>query len=103
MSNETIGSVIDRLTTVNLKTWNAQEDIYRIRRMTFEEYKEEYFFNEEGAKKLWECLRKSCDLNCQRAALVDAIDEAIVELIKAALAGEDLDSGKFIQRKHKTY
>jgi hypothetical protein len=103
MSNETIGSLIDRLTTVNLKTWNAQEEIYKIRKMTFEEYKQEYFASEEGAKRLWECLKKSCDLNVQRAALVDAIDEKIIEIVKAGLTGENLDDGKFIQRKFKTY
>ena len=103
MSNETAASMIDRLITVDQKLWAAQDDIYRIRKMTFEEFKAEFFANEEGAKKIWQFLAKATDLNCQRAELVDSIDQKLVELVKAGLAGEDLDNGKFIQRKFKTY
>ena len=62
-----------------------------------------YFENENGAKELWESLKKCCDLNVQRNQLIDEIDEKVVEIIESKLKGEDLDSGKFIQRKHKTY
>ena len=34
---------------------------------------------------------------------IDEVDEKVVEIIKDAVSGSDLDSGKFIQRKHKTY
>jgi len=100
---DTLGSLVDKLQTVDLKMWNNQELLYKIRRMTFEEYKKEYFDDEEGAKKLWECLKKACDLNVQRNQLIDEIDEKIVEMVRAAQSGENLDDGKFIQRKHKTY
>ena len=101
--SETLGSVIDRLLTVDMKLWDAQDKIYTIRRMDFSQFKTEYFSDEEGAKKIWDMLAKATDLNCQRAALVDAIDEKLVEIINAKMSGEDLDSGKFIQRKFKTY
>lgn len=101
MSNETLGSIIDRLFTVDTKMWNAQDLIYEIRRMTFEEYKEKYFTSEDGAKALWDCLKKACDLNLQRNELIDAVDQKIVEIVKASQNGEDLDV--FIQRKNKTY
>ena len=101
--SETIGSIIDRLFTIDMKMWNNQDILYAIRKMTFEEYKEAYFTNEEGAKELWECLKKSCDLNCTRNDLIDSIDQKIVEIINDKLNGEDLDSGKHIQRKNKTY
>jgi len=103
MSNETLGSIIDRLFTIDTKMWNAQDEIYKIRKMNFDQYKEEYFSNEEGAKRLWECLKKATDLNLQRNELIDAIDQKIVEIVKAGISGEDLDDGKFVQRKHKTY
>lgn len=100
---DTLGSLIDKLTTVDLKMWNNQELLYEIRRMTFEEYKAKYFDSEEGAENLWKCLKKCCDLNVQRNQLIDEVDEKLVEIIESSLSGEDLDSGKYIQRKHKTY
>ena len=100
---DTLGSLIDKLTTVDLKMWNNQELLYEIRRMTFEEYKSKYFDTEEGAENLWKCLKKCCDLNVQRNQLIDEVDEKVVEIVKSSLSGEELDSGKFIQRKHKTY
>ncbi len=71
--------------------------------MSFEEYKNKYFNKEKGAEILWETLKKVCDLNIQRNQLIDEIDEKIIELVRDAINGKDLDSGKHIQRKHKTY
>jgi hypothetical protein len=100
---DTLGSLVDKLTTIDLKMWNNQELLYEIRRMTFEEYKAKYFNDENGAQKLWECLKRACDLNIQRNQLIDEVDEKIVGIIQDAISGQDLDSGKHIQRKHKTY
>jgi len=100
---DTLGSLVDKLTTVDLKMWNNQEMLYEIRRMSFEEYKAKYFESEDGAQKLWECLKRACDLNIQRNQLIDEVDEKIIEIVKDAVNGEELDDGKFIQRKHKTY
>jgi hypothetical protein len=100
---DTLGSLVDKLTTVDLKMWNNQELLYEIRRMTFEEYKAKYFNDENGSKKLWECLKKACDLNIQRNQLIDEVDEKIVEIVQDAVSGKNLDSGKHIQKKHKTY
>ena len=100
---DTLGSLIDKLTTIDLKMWNNQELLYEIRKMTFDEYKVKYFETEDGAKKLWECLKRACDLNVQRNQLIDEVDEKVIEIIKSSINGEDLDNGKFIQRKHKTY
>lgn len=101
--SDTLGSLIDKLSTVDLKMWNNQELLYEIRRMSFDEYKEKYFDNEEGAENLWNCLKKCCDLNVQRNQLIDEVDEKVVQIIQSYIDGEELDSGKFIQRKHKTY
>lgn len=99
--SDTFGSLIDKLTTVDLKMWNTQEMLYEIRKMTFEEFKEKFFKSEEGCLLLWEKFKKSCDLNYQRNILIDEIDEKLIEIVKSAIAGEDTD--KYIQRKHKTY
>ena len=101
MSSETLGSIIDRLFTIDTKMWINQDLIYEIRRMTFEEYKAKYFETEDGAKSLWDCLKKACDLNIQRNDLIDAIDEKLVEIVETKAKGGNLDS--FVQKKHKTY
>ena len=100
---DTLGGLIDKLFTVDMKMWNNQEFLYEIRRMSFEEYKEKYFSNEQGANNLWESLKKACDLNIQRNQLIDEIDVKVIEMVKTSNDGEELDDGKFVQRKHKTY
>ena len=100
---DTLGNVIDKLVTVDMKMWDNQELLYEIRRMTFDEYKQKYFNSEEGATKLGEVLKKACDLNVQRNQLINEVDQKIIEIMDAKLNGEDLDNGKFLQRSHKTY
>lgn len=100
---DTLGGLIDKMITVDMKMWNNQELLYEIRRMSFDEYKAKYFSSESGAEELWKCLKKACDLNVQRNQLIDEIDEKIIEMIDSSNNGEQLDSGKFIQRKYKTY
>ena len=99
---DTFGGLIDKLITADLKMWNNQEIFYEIRKMSFDQFKEKYF-NVEGAEKLWAILKKLADLNMQRNVLIDEVDEKLVAIIKQAISGEDLDDGKNIQRKHKTY
>lgn len=101
--SDTLGSLVDKLTTVDLKMWNNQELLYEIRRMSFDEYKKKYFEDENGAHLLWDTLKKACDLNVQRNQLINEVDSKIIEIIEAKLSGEDLDNGKFLQRSHKTY
>jgi hypothetical protein len=100
---DSLGNVVDKLITVDMKMWHNQELLYEIRKMTFEEYKQKYFENEEGAKLLWETLKKATDLNVQRNQLINEVDEKIIEMFKAFKNGEDLDNGRFLQRSHKTY
>ena len=100
---DTLGGLIDKLFTIDTKMWVNQDLLYEIRHMTFEEYKAKYFSNEAGAEELWKCLQKSCDLNIQRNQLIDEIDQKVIEIVEAKAGGEELDAGKFIQRKHKTY
>ena len=100
--SDTVGSIIDKLITIDMKMWDNQEFLYKIRRMTFEEYKEEFFLKEEGALILWEKLNKSCDLNVQRNNLIDEIDEKIIEIVKTNSNNIEIEE-KFLQKKHKTY
>lgn len=100
---DTFSGIIDKLITIDLKMWNNQEFLYKIRKMSFDEYKEKYFSNETGAKKLWKILKKATDLNIQRNQLMDELDERLISLLKSAMNNEELDNGKNIQRKHKTY
>jgi hypothetical protein len=100
---DTLGNIIDKLITIDMKMWNNQEFLYEIRRMSFIEYKQKYFTDENGAEKLWDVLKKACDLNVQRNQLINEVDEKIIEIVNAKLAGEELDNGKFLQRSHKTY
>ncbi len=93
---DTLGGLIDKLNTADLKMWNNQEILYEIRRMSFEEYKEKYFNSEQGAELLWSVLKKACDINVQRNQLIDEIDEKIIEMIDARLSGENLDDGKYV-------
>jgi hypothetical protein len=100
---DTLGNIVDKLITVDLKMWHNQELLYEIRRMSFDEYKKKYFSDENGALLLWESLKKACDLNVQRNELINEVDVKIIEMINAKVNGENLDNGKFLQRTHKTY
>lgn len=100
---DSFGNVIDKLVTVDMKMWHNQELLYEIRKMSFEEYKQKYFTNEDGAKLLWETLKKATDLNVQRNQLINEVDEKLIEMFLAFKKGENLDNGRFLQRSHKTY
>jgi hypothetical protein len=101
--SDTIGSLVDKLITADLKMWNNQEIYYEIRHMEFPEFKERYLSSPEDQQAIFECFKKVADLNVQRNAIIDEIDEKIVEIVRAAVDGDNLDDGLFIQRKHKTY
>jgi hypothetical protein len=99
---DTIGSLIDKLATVNQKMFLAQEELYVVRKMTFEEFRSTYG-TEEGMKKLFNAFQKSMDLNVQRQAMILEVDKKVAEVVSAAVKGDDLDNGTFIQNQHKTY
>lgn len=100
---DTLGGLVDKLITVDMKMWNNQEFLYEARRMSFEEFEKKYTSSKEAKESLYESIKKCCDLNVQRNQLIDEVDEKIIEIVKASMQGEELDDGKFIQRKHKTY
>jgi len=99
---DTIGSLIDKLATVNQKLFMAQEELYIIRKMSFDEFKEVYG-TEEGLRKLHTAFKKNMDLNVQRQAMILEVDKKIAEIVSAAADGKDLNDGTIIQDQHKTY
>lgn len=100
--SDTIGSLIDKLATVNQKMFMAQEELYTVRKMSFDEFKAAYS-TEEGMQKLYSAFKKSMDLNVQRQAMILEVDKKIAEIITSAIDGKDLNNGSFIQDQHKTY
>ena len=100
---DTLGGLIDKLITIDMKMWDNQEFLYEVRRLSFEKFKQRFTETDEQQKALVDSIKKCCDLIFQRNQLIDEGDEKIVELVRTSSEGEDLDSGKFIQRKHKTY
>ena len=94
---DTLGGLIDKLCTVDLKMWHNQELLYEIRRMTFDEFEAKYGGSVDGRRALFASIAKACDLNVQRNALIDEIDERVCALTGAS------DDGRNVQRKHKTY
>jgi hypothetical protein len=99
---DTIGSLIDKLATVNQKMFLVQEELYVIRKMTFEEFKAS-FSSDEGLQKLYSAFKRATDLNVQRQAMILEVDKKIAEVMAAAVKGDDLNNGSFIQDQHKTY
>jgi hypothetical protein len=95
---DTLGSLIDKLFTVDMKMWVNQEFLYEVRKISFEDFKEKFVNTEEKQKELFESLKKCCDLNYQRSQLIDEIDQTMVGIINGDISPEDL-----IQLKHKTY
>lgn len=100
---DTLGGLIDKLITIDMKMWNNQEFLYEVRRMSFDDFEEKLTSTKEARLSLFESIKKCCDLNAQRNQLIDEVDEKIVEMMGASIMGKDLDDGKHIQRKHKTY
>ena len=100
---DTLGGLIVKLITIDMKMWNNQEFLYEVRRMGFEEFEKKFTSTAEDKLSLFDSIKQCCDLNVQRNQLIDEVDEKIIEMFKALKEGEDLDAGKFIQRKHKTY
>ena len=78
---KTIGQLVQELIALDIDMWNNQEFVYEIRRMSFDEYKEKYFADEEGAEKMWSFLKKACDLNVSRNDAMDALDTKIAKIV----------------------
>lgn len=90
---DTLGSLVDKLVTVDLKMWHNQERLYAIRRMSLDEFKTQY---EGQIGEIHALVRRCCDLNVQRAALIDEIDRLFSDVVAGRKAAET-------KPQHKTY
>lgn len=100
---DTLGSLIDKLCTVDLKMWNAQEGLYKIRHMTFGEF-QIYLQNLDNVEEIYNVFKKACDLNYQRNCLIDEIDQLFVSVLYKVLKDNvDIANIPLVQLKHKTY
>ena len=100
---DTLGGLIDKLITIDMKMWNNQEFLYEVRRMDFKEFEKTFASSSDTKLSLFNSIKKCCDINMQRNQLIDEIDEKIITMFNELKSGKDLDAGKFLQRKHKTY
>jgi hypothetical protein len=98
---DTVGSLVDKMQTTCLKMFNEQEKLYEIRRGTFEDFKSKYQ-TDAGILELYNYFIKVSDLNIQRNNYMDEIDQKIIDMIKVAMSGVDIENTGFIQKKWKT-
>lgn len=97
---ETLGTLTDKLSIVNLKMFHAQEKLYEVRRMSYDEFKSKYI-DQDGGREIYEVFQRSCNLNVQRQALIQELDEKLVEILKANKVGDIEDD--YIKPQYKTY
>ena len=90
---ETLGSLTDKLCIVNLKLWHCQEELGTVRLMTDAEFQKKY--KHEQIKAL---MDKAFSLNLQRNALVEEIDQLLVDVITGKRKPETLS-----KPQHKNY
>lgn len=101
---DSIGSLVDKLATVNQKLFINQEFLHEIRRMKhFDEFAAKFLATDVDRRALYGFLQKVVDLNIQRTSLVNEVDAKVIEMIRAGLEGRELDDGANLQRAHKTY
>jgi|WetSurMetagenome_2_1015567.scaffolds.fasta_scaffold163251_2 hypothetical protein len=98
---DTIGSLVDKLATVNNKMFFNQEFLYEIRRMSKEEFTSKYITNQPELEDLYGKLLKIVDLNLQRQSLIVEHDKLLVQMIMD-IADGNIDSSRYVFDQHKT-
>lgn len=93
---DTVGSLYDKLAIVTTRMWHAQDDLYRYRRLSSEEWQEEFG---EDPEKVRNTLVRACDLNLQRNQLIDEIDCLLASMFEM----DPEERRKLYQPKHKMY
>jgi hypothetical protein len=112
---DTLGSLVDKLITVDMKLWNNQELLHDVQRMSGGEEFEAKYTDPTNLRTLYDMLMKIVNLNLQRNNLVDEIDETLYQAILVSMhatiaLAEHCDPkevtaeirAKFMQPKHKT-
>lgn len=100
--SETLGGLVDKLVTVDMKMWHNQEFLYAVRRMTFGEFSAQYLATEEKTRDLFDSIKRCCDLNYQRNELINEINEYFASSLESVSTG-GVDRDRHVQKPHKTY
>ena len=93
---DTVGSLYDKLAIVTTRMWHAQDDLYRYRRLSSEEWQEEFG---DDPEKVRNALVRACELNLQRNCLIDEIDCLLASMFEM----DPEERKKLYQPKHKMY
>jgi len=93
--SDTIGSLMDKLATCNLKMGFNQEMLYKTRKQSTEEFTALW---QNNMAELHQVLKRCLDLNNQRARLMDEIDKKLAAALKGDIKPDDL-----VALQHKTY
>ena len=98
---DTIGSLIDKLSIVNLKMFWNQEILYEIRRMTSDDFIKKYG---DDLQKVHKILKICCDMNVLRSQLIDEINSRIFDIM-ITLGGsqQDIENLRLVAPSHKSY
>jgi hypothetical protein len=98
---DTVGSLMDKLSIVNLKMWWNQEVLYEIRRMNEAQFTAKYGENPIQLQKI---IKICCDMNVLRNQLIDEIDGRLAKIAKAlGLSKEDIAALRLVAPSHKSY
>jgi len=98
--SDTIGSLVDKLATVNNKMFFNQEFLYEIGRMTEDEFVMKYY--SDGDKRdLYNSLKKIISLNLQRQSIILEHDKLLVDMILDLIANPG-SRDKYIVDQFKT-
>ncbi len=93
---DTLGSLIDKLCTVDMKLWSVMEFYYLFPKQYSQEEFLKVFSHPKKLRMLYDKVAKQTDLNVQRANLIDEIDQLVAGSIKSG------DVSRLVQRKYKT-
>lgn len=80
---ETLGSLTDKLSIVNIKLFMVQNDVYRFQRMSSEEYAA---LPTDESKRTWDRLAQ---LNLDRNTLMSELDGLLNEAVRTGSARVD--------------
>jgi len=76
---DSVGTLISKLACVTTQMWSNQEVLYAIRFMDTDEFIKQY---DNNLKELHMTIKRCCDLNVQRANLMDAIDKVAAKNVQ---------------------
>lgn len=77
--DDKISELISKLSCVTVQMWNNQEILYKWRRINTEQFVKD---NKDSLGEIHKIIKRCCDLNVQRAKLMDAIDNKLFKEIK---------------------